>query len=167
MFDPVRKLDTSDVTQGFDCGHSALNQYIQRYALMNQSAGMAHTWVSGVQGTHPRVVAAWYSLAVGSVEPAQATQRMRQGVARHAVPVMLLARLAVDMRYQKQGLGRAMLKDALLRTAQAAEYAGIRALLVHAKDDAARAWYMSWDFEPSPTDPYHLFLLIKDLREFL
>jgi GNAT superfamily N-acetyltransferase len=167
MFDPVPKLDAGDVTQGFDCGHPALNQYIQRYALMNQAAGMAHTWVSCVQGTHPPMVAAWYSLAVGSVEPAQATRHMRQGVARRAVPVMLLARLAVATRYQKQGLGRAMLKDALLRTAQAAEIAGIRALLVHAKDDAARAWYMSWDFEPSPTDPYHLFLLIKDLRDLL
>jgi GNAT superfamily N-acetyltransferase len=167
MFGPVRKLDAGDVTQGFDCGHSALNQYIQSYALMNQAAGMAHTWVSCVQGTHPPVVAAWYSLVVGSVEPAQASQRMRQGVARHAVPVMLLARLAVNMRYQKQGLGQAMLKDALLRTAQAAEFAGIRALLVYAKDDTARAWYVSWDFEPSPTDPWHLFLLIKDLREFL
>jgi GNAT superfamily N-acetyltransferase len=80
---------------------------------------------------------------------------------------MLLARLAVDRREQGRGLGQALLKDALLRTAQAAEIAGMRALLVHAKDDAARAWYESLDFEPSPTDPYHLFLLMKDLRALL
>jgi len=81
--------------------------------------------------------------------------------------VMILARLAVDAGHQRQGLGRALLKDALLRTAQAADIAGIRCLLVHAKDDAARAWYASWDFEPSPSDPYHLFLLLKDLRRAL
>jgi len=77
---------------------------------------------------------------------------------------MILARLAVDVHYQNQGLGRALLKDALLRTAQAADIAGIRALLVHAKDDTARQWYLNWEFEPSPTDPMHLYLLLKDLK---
>ena len=81
--------------------------------------------------------------------------------------MMLLARLAVDQTEQRRGLGKALLKDALLRTSQAAEIAGIRALLVHAKDDEARAWYASFDFEPSPTDAYHLFLLMKDLRALL
>ncbi len=81
---------------------------------------------------------------------------------------MLLARLAVDRREQGQGLGKALLKDALLRTSQAADIAGIRALLVHAKDDEARLWYQEkYNFEPSPTDPFHLFLLMKDLRVLL
>ena len=77
---------------------------------------------------------------------------------------MILARLAVDVRQQGAGLGRALLKDALLRTAQAADIAGMRALLVHAKDESARQWYMQWEFEPSPTDPFHLYLLMKDLN---
>lgn len=80
---------------------------------------------------------------------------------------MILARLAVDEAHQRKGLGRALLKDALLRSAQAAEIAGIRCLLVHAKDDAARYWYERWEFEPSPTDPYHLFLMLKDLKGLL
>ena len=80
---------------------------------------------------------------------------------------MLLARLAIDRTEQGKGLGKALLKDALLRTAQAADIVGIRALLVHAKDDEARVWYESLEFEPSPTDPYHLFLLMKDLRPLL
>ena len=80
---------------------------------------------------------------------------------------MLLARLAIDRTEQGQGLGKALLKDALLRTAQAADIAGIRALLVHAKDDEARGWYQKYDFEPNPTDPFHLFLLMKDLRALL
>jgi GNAT superfamily N-acetyltransferase len=91
---------------------------------------------------------------------------VKKGLARHPVPVMILARLAVD-KDQRKGLGQALLKDALLRTAQAADIAGIRCLLVHAKDDAARQWYESWEFEPSPTDPYHLFLMLKDLKGML
>ena len=78
-----------------------------------------------------------------------------------------VARLAVDRAHQHKGLGRALLKDVLLRTAQAADIAGIRRLLVHAKDDTARRWYESWEFEPSPTDPYHLFLMLKDLKNLL
>ncbi len=90
-----------------------------------------------------------------------------KGLARHPVPVMILARLAVDSAHQSKGLDQALLRDALLRTAQAADIAGIRCLLVHAKDDTARQWYASWEFEPSPTDPYHLFLLLKDLKSLL
>ena len=64
-------------------------------------------------------------------------------------------------------MGRALLKDALLRTAQAADIAGIRCLVVHAKDDAARQWYASWEFEPIPTDAYHLYLLLKYIKNQL
>ena len=88
-------------------------------------------------------------------------------MARHPVPVMILARLAVDLKHQGVGLRRALLRDALLRCAQAADIACIRALLVHAKDDAARQWYLNWEFEPSGTDPFHLFLLLKDLKAIL
>ncbi len=77
---------------------------------------------------------------------------------------MILARLAVDLQHQGAGLGTTLLKDALLRTAQAADIAGIRALLVHAKNESARQWYLNWEFEPSPSDAFHLFLLTKDLK---
>jgi len=79
---------------------------------------------------------------------------------------MILARLAVDRPEQGLGLGRALLKDALLRTANAAEIAGIRALVVHAKDEKARRWYEQFDFDASPTDPLHLFLLTKEIKRF-
>ena len=85
-------------------------------------------------------------------------------MAQHPVSVMVLARLAIDLPQQGMGLGTALLKDALLRSAQAAVIAGIRALLVHAKDDAARQWYLNWEFEPSACNPFHLFLLMNDLR---
>lgn len=109
----------------------------------------------------------FYSLAVGSADPEGAPARVMKGLARHSVQVMILARLAVDLDHQGKGLGKALLKDALLRTAQAGDIAGIRCLLVHAKDDAARRWYESWEFEPSPTDPYHLFLMLKDMKALL
>lgn len=147
----------------FDCGQAALNQFLLRYALVNQKANSAQTYVCCLRGE----VVGFYSLAVGSVEPEDAPARVTKGLAKHPVPVMILARLAVDRQHQGQGLGQALLKDALLRTAQAAEIAGIRCLLVHAKDESARQWYASWEFEVSPTDPYHLFLMLKDLKALL
>lgn len=162
-FEAVRKLAAGDSTDTFDCGQPALNQFLQRYALVNQKANSAQTYVCCVRGA----VVGFYSLAVGSADPQNAPARALKGMARHPVPVMILARLAVDREHQGKGLGKALLKDALMRTAQAADIAGIRCLLVHAKDEAARRWYESWEFDPSPTDPYHLFLLIKDLKELL
>ena len=160
---PVRKLLASDQTDAFDCGQAALNQFLQRYALVNQKANSAQTYVC-CQGDE---VVGFYSLVVGSVDPESAPPRVMKGLARYPVPVMILARLAVDRAHQRKGLGQALLKDALLRTAQAADIAGIRCLLVHAKDAAAQQWYESWEFEPSPTDPYHLFLMLKDLKNLL
>lgn len=159
-YHPIRKLSPADIVEGFDCGAPALNQFLTRYALVNQRADSSQTYVCCSGGA----VAGFYSLAVGSVDPESTPARVVKGLARHPVPVMILARLAVDRAHQRKGLGRALLKDALLRTARAADIAGIRCLLVHAKDDAARQWYESWDFEPSPTDPYHLFLMLKDLK---
>ena len=162
-YEPIRKLTPSDAVQSFDCGDVALNSFLHRFALVSQQSNSAQTYVCGYGGS----VVGFYSLAVGSVDPAAAVPRVIKGVPRHPVPVMILARLAVDVAHQRVGLGRALLKDALRRTAQAADIAGIRALLVHAKDERARNWYLSFDFEPSPSDPLHLFLLMKDLRAAL
>lgn len=112
-------------------------------------------------------VVGFYSLAVGSVDPASVPTRVMKGLARHPVPVMILARLAVDAAHQCMGWEQTLLKDALLRTAQAADIAGIGCLLVHAKDDAARRWYEGWEFEPSPSDRHHLFLMLKDLNALI
>jgi len=160
---PIRKLLATDQVDAFDCGQLALNQFLQRYALINQKANSAQTYVCR-QGDD---VVGFYSLAVGSADPQTTPSRVMKGLARHPVPVMILTRLAVDKAHQRKGLGQALLKDALLRTAQAADIVGIRGLLVHAKDDAARQWYESWEFEPSLTDPYHLFLMLKDLKSLL
>lgn len=162
-YTPVRKLASTDRVDVFDCGQAPLNQYLQRYTLISQKANSAQTYVC----CPGDLVIGYYSLAVGGVEAEAAPSRVMKGLARHPVPVMILARLAVDQAHQRKGLGQALLKDALLRTAQAADIAGIPCLLVHAKDDRARQWYQGWEFEPSPTDTYHLFLMLKDLKSLL
>jgi predicted N-acetyltransferase YhbS len=78
--------------------------------------------------------------------------------------VILLGRLAVDRKEQRSGLGSHLLRDAIIRSVEAAEIIGVRALLVHALNDAAASFYRHFDFEPSPTDALHLMLLMKDAR---
>ncbi|TSD87101.1 GNAT family N-acetyltransferase [Mycobacterium sp. KBS0706] len=164
-YGPLEKLDATHELDDFDCGQEPLNRFLIRFALANQKADSAQTYC--VCRTGERRVVGFYSLTVGAVDRAEAPSRTTKGLPRHPVPVMLLARLAVDISEQGRGLGKALLKDALLRTAQAAEIAGIRAFLVHAKDEAARAFYERFDFEPSPVDPFLLFLLMKDVRAVL
>lgn len=161
--EPVRKLKATDAVESFDCGQFALNQFLQRYALSNQRANSAQTYVC----CDGDAVVGFYSLTVGSVDHLSAPERVVKGLARHPVPVMVLARLAIDQTFKGKGLGRALLKDALLRTLMAADIAGIRAVLVHAKDDEAREWYKKFDFKEGATDPFHLFLVLKDLKALL
>ena len=156
----VEKLRFDHPIEYFDCGREELNRYLLRYAWTNQQAGAAQTYV----GLADDAVVGYYTLAVGHVTREEAPERLIKGLARHPVPIMLLARLAVDRRRQGQGVGKALLKDAMERTLQAADIAGIRAFAVHAKDGQARSFYEKFDFVPSPTDPLHLFVLLKDVR---
>jgi predicted N-acetyltransferase YhbS len=105
----------------------------------------------------------YYSLAVGAINRREATGRVRRNMPE-PIPAMLLARLAVDTSVQSEGLGRQLLRDAMLRTLQAADIAGIRILLVHAIDDRAKAWYQKFDFEESPAYPLQLMLLLNDFE---
>ena len=144
----------------FDCGSEPLNTYLKQSAWVSQQSGAARTYVA----THGNQIVGYYTLAYGSVEHERASARVRKGLARHPIPVMVLARLAVDRSYQGRGLGKGLLKDALLRTLQAADIAGLRAVIVHAKDEDAKGFYTNFAFEPSPVDEFHLMLLLKDLR---
>lgn len=163
MTDPpsaIAKLSPDDDVGSFDCGLEELNRWLRRFAIVNQQAGSAQVYAM----RRGRRVIGYYALAAGSVERATAPERVAKGTARHPVPVIILARLAVDTREQGRGIGRALLKDAMLRTA---DVIGVRAVLVHAKDASARAFYERFDFEPSPFDPLQLFLVIKDLQRAL
>lgn len=159
----VEKLRREHAVEGFDCGREELNWYLLRYAWQNQQAGAAQTYVGVVED----VIVGYHTLAVGQVTLEDAPLRLTKGLARHPVPIMLLARLAIDRRWQGQGVGKALLRDAMQRTLQAADIAGIRALAVHAKDEEARRFYEHFDFVPSPTDPMHLFVLLKDVKRML
>jgi GNAT superfamily N-acetyltransferase len=162
-FGPVEKLGAAHDLTSFDCGNEELNGFLRRRALASQQANSAQTYVV----RRGEAVVGYYSLTVGAVGHAEAPERIKKAMPRYPIPVLILARLAVDKRLQGQGLGRGLLKDALPRTARAADIVGIRALLVHAKDDAAKAFYERYDFERSATDPYHLFLVVKDIRRSL
>lgn len=156
-------LDTRHDINNFDCGVHALNLYLKSFASQNIKNNSAKTYVA----TRSNIVVGYHSLAFGSVFHEEAPARITKGLAKHPVPIILLARLAVDNTEKGQGLGKALLKDALLRTLQASEIAGLRAVLVHAKDNNAKKFYEKFGFESSPIDPFHLFLLIKDLRQIL
>lgn len=157
----IEKLQRGHAVEGFDCSREALNQFLTRYAYQNQQAGASTTYLALSENAE---VIGYYTLVVAEVQYDDAPERLTKGLARHPVPLMLLARLAVAAGWQGKGIGAGLLKEAMLRTLQAADIAGIRALAVHAKDDEARAFYEHFDFVASPTDPYHLFLLLKDVR---
>lgn len=159
----IEKLTPQHAVQGFRCGHDWLDRYLQRYALQNQAAGAAVTYVALAD----QEVVGYFALAVGDIARAEAPDRLAKGLARHPIPVMLLARLAVALDWQGRGLGAGLLKDAMLRTTAAADIAGIRALIVHAKDVRAAEFYGHFGFLPSPTDALHLYLLVKDLAAAL
>ena len=156
----IEKLRRDHAVEGFDCGKEALNRFLTRHALQSQQAGATTTYLA----LHGDEVVGFYSLAVGQVDYADAPERLIKGLARHPVPIMLLARMAVASGFQGMKLGAGLLRDAMLRTLQASEIAGIRAFVVHAKDDEARTFYERFDFIASPTDAYHLILLMKDVR---
>lgn len=164
-FKRPRKLTRDDELAGFTCGNEELDIWLSKYAFVSHQSGMARVFISTVDGQDDQV-AGFYALATGGVEHDLAPQRVTKGVPRHPVPVTVLTRMGVATKYKRNGLGYDLLRDALARINAAADEVGIRALLIHAKNEEARAFYMSFaEFEPSPTDPLHLFLLMKDLRK--
>jgi GNAT superfamily N-acetyltransferase len=151
----------------FACGESALDEWLTRHARASHASGGARVFVTA-HSDDPAKVVGYYALAAAQVEAANATPRLLMGQPQaRAVPVVLLARLAVDRGHQARRVGRSLLRDAMLRVVQASDPIGVRALLVHAKHDRARDWYLRFGFEPSPSDPLHLVLLLKDLKKIL
>ena len=146
----------------FDSGVSALDDWLKRRALANEEAGGSRTYVVCAGG---RVVG-YYALATGGVAQAAATGRVRRNMP-DPVPVMVLGRLAVDQTYRGRGLGAGLLRDAILRTLQAAELGGIRAILVHAISDEAKRFYERHGFVSSAVDPMTLMITLADAERAL
>lgn len=159
----IEKLTRAHDLVSFDCGKPSLDDWLRRFALTNQLSDSARTYVLH----RDNKVLGYYSLAAGSVRPGESPPRIAKGLAKHPIAVILLARLAVDRTQQGKGIGKILLADALSRAAAAAEIIGARAILVHALDDAAAAFYRKFGFESSPLDSKQLLLLMKDLRATL
>jgi GNAT superfamily N-acetyltransferase len=155
-------LGPADALDGFDCGTESLNRWLERHARQAQGAGSARTYV--VHDDEQGRVVGYHALAAASVATDQATSRAAKGIPRHPIPAILLARLAVDSSVQGHGLGAWLLRDAILRALSASDEIGIRVLLLHAIDESAASFYARHGFEPSPTDPLNLQMLVKDIR---
>jgi GNAT superfamily N-acetyltransferase len=160
---PIEPLTAAHVVEGFDCGQIELNTWLVKYALQNNSAAGSRTRVVSYTGEERRVVG-FYALSAGAVAKLEAPARVAKGKAAHPIPVIVLTRLGVDLSMQGKGLGTALLKDALLRVLEISDVVGVRALLVHAKDDGAAAFYSQFDFEPSPVAANQLLMLVKDIK---
>lgn len=162
-YGPLERLTADHDTSEFDCGSEAQTNWLRKHALQAQAAETSAVYVLSLAGS--RRVVCYFALAAGSVEPSEAPERVTKGAGRYRIPVVLLARLGVDLGEQGRGLGKALMKEVLLRTSEAAGTVGARALLIHAESEAARSFYQHLaEFEPSPTDSLHLYLLMKDLR---
>jgi len=148
-------LGTSHILAEFHCGEPVLDEWIRQRGLKNQSIGVARTFV--VCRENSSQVVGFYSLATGSVNHAIAPGSLRRNMP-DPVPVIILARLAVDTSYHGQGLGADLLHDAVLRCCRVAENIGVRAVMVHALSDSARQFYIHHGFIPSQTQDRTLFL---------
>jgi len=163
-FGDPEPLARDHVLEGFDCGRPSLNVWLIRYARQ-AAAGSARTYVV-VDAEQDRVVG-YHALTAAALKREAATTCVTKGMPRYPIPVVLLARLAVDTTVAGRGIGGWLLRDAMPRTLAAADTMGVRALLVHAIDDQARAFYLRHGLQPSPTDALHLMIMIKDIAASL
>ena len=157
---PPEKLSSEHDVSQFHCGEPTLDDWLRRRALQNEESGASRTYVICMEN---RVVG-YYALAVGAVAHDEAPGRIRRNIP-DPIPVMVIGRLAVDATAQGQALGPALLRDAVLRTLQAAEIAGIRAILVHAISERAKRFYEKWGFIVSPVEPMTLMITMAEARK--
>ena len=165
-FSAVELLTPAHRVDEFNCGSDVETIWLQHHGLAAEDSGSSRTYVAQ-RPSDDRVVA-FHALTAGAVLPVRAPRRLATGVENDPISVVILTRLGVDISEHGQGLGCALLLDALQRVNAAADIVGVRALLVHAANQNARGFYQALcDFEASPTDPLHLFLPINDLRRSL
>jgi GNAT superfamily N-acetyltransferase len=164
---PPRPMEAGDLprTQTFDCGVAVLDEWLQRFAWQNHNSGGARVYIS-IDDEADRI-AGFYCLSAAAVEHGTAPRVVSKGLARHPIAVVLIGRLAVEERYRGLGLGRFLIRDALMRILETAEKIGIRAVMVQAKDNAAAEFYRNLGFAASATDPSLFFMTLKDAKKSL
>jgi GNAT superfamily N-acetyltransferase len=162
-----RPLDADHGLDDFSCRSAEQTEWLRRHARQAHSSGTAR--VLAVTEAESTGVVAYYGWSMASIALTDAPARMRRGVGRYPQPVALLARLGVSVDHEGRGLGAALLRDAITRTAELGMRIGCRGLLVHAESPQARDFYLHLvpEFEPSPTDDFHLVLLRKDIHRTL
>lgn len=161
-YTPPEPISARHITAGFGCGQSALDRWLERHALANEVIGRSRTFVVAREDD-PHVVG-FYCLSTAIVQYADATALTRQEMPfDEPIPAILLGRMAVDLKHQGVDLGAGLLADAVRRTHAIAINAGVRVLLVHAKNHEVQGFYLRYGFEPSPTDELHLMLLMHDV----
>ena len=150
-------ISSTHILTDFDCGVSSLNEWLKRQSLKNEISGASRTFVVCMD----MKVIGFYALAAGSVNRQDAPGKIKRSMPE-PIPVMVLGRLAVDVNWQKKEIGRGLLKDAVLRTVNAAKHAGIRALIVHTLSEEARNFYLRHGFQKSPLNQLTLMLPLPD-----
>ena len=167
MLSAPRPLAADDQLDGFDCGKSSLNEWLARHARQANAGGSARTFavIDDLGGRHQ--VVGYYSLTVGQVDTLVVPERFRKGMGQYPIPVVLLARFAVDRRHQGQGIGPGLLRDAIARALTISEQAGVRAMMTHPLDADATSFYLKFGFVPSPAGEGMLLLLLKDAQRLL
>lgn len=146
----------------FDCGDYSLNEWLKKRAIRNHAAGASRCFVLCAGDN----LIGFYSLSAGAISQEMAPKAMRRNMS-DPLPVLLLGRLAVDQRYHNQGIGQALLRDAMLRAVNVAGEAGVFAILVHAISDSAKQFYLSRGFVESPIQPMTLIMTLETIRAIL
>lgn len=159
---PPEKLSREHNLSGLNSGEPALDDWLRRRAIQNEGSGSSRTYVVCAN----RRVVGYYTLANGAIAHAQAPGKVKRNMP-DPVPVMILGRLAVDKDFQGRGIGTGLLRDAVLRTVQAAEIAGIRAMLVHAISEPAKRFYQKHGFISSPIDPLTVMLTVTEAQKII
>jgi len=162
MLGAPTRIEASHDVSAFSCGYASLDDWLKRRELANPKRGASRTFVVCDEN---RVVA-YYALAAGALASAEATGKFRRNMP-DPIPVAILARLAIDKNYQKQGLGRALFRDASLRILSAADAIGIRGVLVHAISEQAASFYRAIGVDSSPANPQTLMVTLTDLQAAL
>jgi GNAT superfamily N-acetyltransferase len=159
---PPLPISADHILEGFECGEPSLNEWLKRRALKNHISGASRCFVI----CHGADVIGYYSLSAGAIRRESVTKALRRNMP-DPLPALLLGRLAIDRRYHNQGLGSALLRDAMIRAVNVSGDAGVFALMVHALSEQARLFYLSRGFVESPLQPMTLMMTLATVRSIL
>lgn len=158
---PTSIMDHHQISE-FDCGEASLNLWLKQRAIKNQISGASRCFVV----CENKKVIGYYTLSAGAISIDSAPKKMRRNMPNQ-LPILLLGRLAIDKKYQGQGIGNSLLRDAMLRAIHVSQDAGIFAILIHALSDNAKKWYLSRGFVESPLQPMTLMMTLETIKSIL